>query len=365
MEATVIEHAGEPISAGAGGRRASDELVAKFENAIDLKRIEQMLQQVRDAGGSAQESVSTMNLIAIYFTQGQYERAQEALEAAGTLHPCRLVALVADELTEPASLTARVSAVRSGGAISMERIVLTATGRAVRHLESAMMGLLRPDLPMVVVWGGRPHGDLLVRAVESADRIITDSGARPPTYLADVAKLLARGAPMGDLAWARIFPWQSLAADTLDVPTLREHRGTIKKARVVCAGAVGAEGLLLLGWMQSRIPRLEVEIVAEGQPEPQTRRAGAIPHAAPIGLGDVSRLEFTAPPATFTLRRERGVLLAEVKGDDDGYVACRLRLPPDTPGRLLALELKLLSGQDELYAAAAQAAARLLPPGKA
>jgi glucose-6-phosphate dehydrogenase assembly protein OpcA len=324
-----------------------------------------MLRQACEAGGTSQESVSTMNLVAIYFTQGQYERAKESLEAAGTLHPCRLVALVADELTEPASLTASVSAVRSGGAISMERIVLTATGRAVRHLESAMMGLLRPDLPMVVVWGGRPHGDLLVRAVDSADRIITDSGARPPTYLADVARLLARGAPMGDLAWARIFPWQSLAAETLDVPNLREHRGNIKSARVVCAGAVGAEGLLLLGWMQSRIPRLQVEIQAEGQPQPETARAGAIPHAAPMGLGDVLRLEFTAPPATFTLRRERGVLLAEVKGDDDGYVCSRLRLPPDRPGRLLALELKLLSGQDELYAAAAQAAAKLLPASMA
>jgi hypothetical protein len=52
--------------------------------------------------------------------------------------------------------------------------------------------------------------------------------------------------------------------------------------------------------------------------------------------------------------------VAEVKGDDDGEVVQRMRLPPDTPGRLLALELKLLTGQDELYAAAAQAAARLL-----
>ncbi|HEY5677844.1 MAG TPA: glucose-6-phosphate dehydrogenase assembly protein OpcA [Myxococcales bacterium] len=360
----MIEHAGEPISAGAGGRRASDELVAHFDSAVDLKRIEQMLRQACDAGGAVQESVSTMNLVAIYFTKDQYQRAKESLEAAGTLHPCRLLALVADELSEPASLTASVSAVRSGGTISMERIVLTATGRAVRHLESAMMGLLRPDLPMVVVWGGRPHGDLLVRAVESADRIITDSGARPPTYLADVARLLARGAPMGDLAWARIFPWQSLAAETLDVPNLREHRGNIKSACAVCAGAVGAEGLLLLGWMQSRIPRLQVEIHAEGQPQPEAPRAGAIPHAAPMGLGDVLRLEFTAPPATFTLRREKGVLLAEVKGDDDGYVCSRLRLPPDTPGRLLALELKLLSGQDELYAAAAQAAAKLLAASK-
>jgi hypothetical protein len=72
-----------------------------------------------------------------------------------------------------------------------------------------------------------------------------------------------------------------------------------------------------------------------------------------------------APPATITLVREKGLLLAQVRGDDDGYCAHRARLPPETPGRLLAEELKLLSGKDELYAQAAQAAAKLLPAGRA
>ncbi|HZR07973.1 MAG TPA: glucose-6-phosphate dehydrogenase assembly protein OpcA, partial [Myxococcales bacterium] len=245
---------GEPISAGAS--QHSGELTLRFDQAIDLGRIDAALQQARDRGGQAPESVTTLNLVAIYFTAAQYERARAALEAAGTLHPCRLIVLIADAMIDQESLSASVSVVRSGGAVTLERIVLSATGRSVRHLESAMMGLLRPDLPMVVVWGGRPLGNLLQRVVDSADRIITDSGARPPNYLAETAELLAKGAPIGDLAWARIFPWQSLAAETLDVPNLREHRGNIRKARVVCAGAVGAEGLLLLGWMQSRIKRL-------------------------------------------------------------------------------------------------------------
>jgi glucose-6-phosphate dehydrogenase assembly protein OpcA len=327
---------GEPIGAGQA-HGSADEMQIRFDQGIDLPKIAQLLAQARERGGPAQETVSTLNLVAIYFTPGQYEKSRAALEAAGVLHPCRLVVLVADELAEKESLVARVSVVRSGGAITLERIVLVATGRAVRHLESAMMGLLLPELPMVVVWGGRPQGNLLQRAVESADRIIIDSGARPPTYLAETAKYLARGAPIGDLAWARIFPWQGIAAEVLDLPNLREHRGNIRKARVVCAGAVGAEGLLLLGWMQSRIKGM-----------------------APLSLGNVSLFEFDAPPAKFTFRREKGILCARVAGDDDGEVVHRVRLPGDMPGRLLALELKLLSGQDELYSASAQAAARLL-----
>ena len=83
-----------------------------------------------------------------------------------------------------------------------------------------------------------------------------------------------------------------------------------------------------------------------------------------MGLGHVKLFELVAPPATFTFHREKDLLLAQVKGDDDGWCAHRIRLPPETPGRLLALELKLLSGRDELYAQAAMAAAKLLPAGR-
>jgi glucose-6-phosphate dehydrogenase assembly protein OpcA len=362
----MSENYGEPIPAGQAPA-PWEELAVRFDQGFDLGRITQLLQQARERGGPAQETVCTLNLVAIFFTAAQYDRARDALEAAGTVHPCRLIVLIGDPLVESDSLTARVSAVRSAGAISLERVVLTATGRAVRHLESAMMGLLLPELPMVVVWGGRPEGDLLKRAVESADRIITDSGARPPTYLAEQAELIARGAPIGDLAWARIFPWQSLAADCLDLPNLREHRGKLARARVVCAGALGAEGLLLAGWMASRVKRLQVSIDVQGDAEDfdaETTVTTAIPRAAPIGLGQVALLEFEAPPATFTLRREKGLLIAEVKGDDDGNVVHRIRLPPDAPGRLLGLELKLLSGVDELYASSVQAAVKLLPKAK-
>ena len=347
---------GEPI-AGGQAPRAQDELVLKFDDAIDLGKINVLLQQARERSGQSQESITTLNLVAIYFTQAQYEAARAALEVAGSVHPCRLVVLIADESIAEGSATARVSVVRSAGAITLERVVLNATGHSVHHLESAMDGLLLPELPMVVVWGGRPQGDLLQRAVEKADRIIIDSGARPPTYLEETASLVAAGAPIGDLAWARIFPWQGLAAEVLDLPNLREHRGNIKTARVVCAQATGAEGALLAGWLSARVPKISVELVAEGRAEAPGGRPS---HSEAMTLGQIARFEFTAPPATFRFRREKGLLIAEVQGDDDGEVVHRVRLPPDAPGRLLGLELKLLAGIDELYAQSVQAGAKLL-----
>ena len=355
--------AGEPI-AGGQAPKAWDELVIRFDKGIDLDRIKQLLQQARERGGS-QESACTLNLVAIYYSPAAYDRAQAALEMAGTLHPCRLVALVADEKTETDSVTARVSVVRSGGAISLERIVLTATGKAVRHLESALLGLLLPELPLVVVWGGRTEGALLQRAVDSADRVIVDSGNRPAAALTDVAQLLARGAPIGDLAWARIFPWQGLAAEVLDLPNLREHRGNIQTARVVCRGGIPAEAVLLAGWLSARVRRAKVRIDVEpGGLFDDTELSGVGPLGPPLqqgASGMISLFEFSAPPANFALRREKNILIAEVKGDDDGEMVHRVRLPPEAPGRLLGLELKLLAGQDDLYAASVAAGVLLLP----
>src|SRR5260370_10202211 len=145
----MSENIGEPIPAGQGPK-AWDELVLRFEQGFDLARIAQLLAQARERGGQAQESVCTLNLIAIYFSASQYERARDALEAAGTVHPCRLLVLVADPTVELESLTARVSVVRSAGAISLEPIVGTPPGGAGRPLGPAMVALLLPAAPMVV-----------------------------------------------------------------------------------------------------------------------------------------------------------------------------------------------------------------------
>jgi glucose-6-phosphate dehydrogenase assembly protein OpcA len=357
---------GEPI-AGGQGARGWDELTVRFDRGMDLSRIRALLQEAKERTGSPGETISAFNLVAIYFSSAAYDRAQAALEAAGRLHPSRVIVLIADRRDDPDSVTARVSVVRSGGAVSLERIVLTATGDGTRHLESALIGLLVPDLPVVVVWGGRTEGSLLRHAVETADRVIIDSGTRAPEALADVAALLARRAPIGDLAWARILPWMAMAADVLDVPNLREHRGSLESARVVCAGGVGAEGLLLGGWFASRVKNARVEIAVGREAETDSSMPGGgdgtsltgLP--APLGKGQIAAFEFKAPRATFSVHREKMVLVAEVQGDDDGAVVHRVRLPPETPGRLLGLELKLLSGQEELYAAAVRSALELLP----
>src|SRR5207237_8709614 len=104
---------------------------------MDLGKIRALLQQAKERGGSPGETISAFNLVAIYFSTAAYERAQAALEAAGRLHPCRAVVLIAEPRAEGDSVAARVSVVRSGGAVSLERTVLTAQGGGGRHRDAA------------------------------------------------------------------------------------------------------------------------------------------------------------------------------------------------------------------------------------
>ena len=90
---------GEPI-AGGQATRGWDELSIRFDEGMDLGKIRALLQQAKERGGSAGETVSAFNLVAIYFSPAAYERAHAALEAAGRLHPSRLVVLIADPRAE-------------------------------------------------------------------------------------------------------------------------------------------------------------------------------------------------------------------------------------------------------------------------
>jgi glucose-6-phosphate dehydrogenase assembly protein OpcA len=358
---------GEPIAVGQG-LKVNDELTIKFEQNVDLGRVQTLLRDARERACPSGETIATLNLVAIYFSKQAYERAWPALEMATREHPCRLLVLIAEPAASPESVTASVSVMRVVGSAAMEKVVLVAHGRGVRHLESAMMGLLLPELPLVVLWGGRLEGPLFQHAVETGDRVVIDSGTRPVQALAEVARLLTKGAPIGDLAWARIFPWQGLAAEVFDLPDLREHRGNLRGARVTCAGGIGAEGALLGGWFASRVKRAKVELAVGASAEADSPVPGAgdgtdaatFPAPAPVGRGQMVAMEIFAPPVAVLIRRDRGILVAEVRGDDDGDVVHRMRLPPETPGRLLGLELKIPSGQDELYAQSAQQAARLI-----
>jgi len=220
----------------AGGARL-DELSIRFDEGMDLGKIRALLQQAKERGGSAGETISAFQPGGDLLQRGCLRARQAALEAAGRLHPSRQVVLIAEPRAEATRSPLAFPWSGGGGAVSLERIVLTAQGGGVRHLQSALLGLLVPDLPVVVVWEA-PEGALLRRAVEAADRVIIDSGTRPSEALADVAAMVARGAHRRSRLGPHL-PLDVARRRGAGRPNLREHRGNLRSARVICAAASG------------------------------------------------------------------------------------------------------------------------------
>src|SRR3954465_2810143 len=110
MEAAMTQ--GEPISAGQGARGESG---IRFDHDFDVGKVLRLLQESRDRGGGAGEPISPLNLVAVYFSEGAYERARPALETAARVHPCRMLVLVAEPKAQPERASAGGSGVGGAG----------------------------------------------------------------------------------------------------------------------------------------------------------------------------------------------------------------------------------------------------------
>jgi len=280
-----------------------------------------------ERGGRAPESVCTLNLIAIFFNAGQYGARGRRWRWPARSTPAGWWWWSADPLIEQESLTASASVSPIGRSLTIERLVLSRHRAGDRHLESAMMGLCVPTCRASSSGAGAPMAPDAPRGgIGGPDHLRLGSEAgRLPGGDREAAR--EARAPSATCLGAHL-PWQALAADTLDLPNLREHRA-ISAGAVICAGAVGAEGLLLLGWMQSPDQAPPGGDPGGGEPEPEEDTA--LNAAAPPGRADGSRqvkaLEFEAPTRQVSLRREKGILVGNVKGERRRHCANRRAAP--------------------------------------
>jgi hypothetical protein len=188
------------------------------------------------AGGSAR----VLNMVAVVDGR-RCKEVEERLARVGRYHPSFTV------------ICAVESAEQGPEEYDPEHITLAVTAEQLTHLDAIVDPLLVSGLS-TVVWA--PHGypeavDALLRL---ADVVLVDSAEQP-----DIAASLARVSDLAervyvvDLAWLRSTPWRERVAFTFDPAEwrgeLRELSGVIVRHRADSAVA----GLLLVGWLASRL----------------------------------------------------------------------------------------------------------------
>jgi glucose-6-phosphate dehydrogenase assembly protein OpcA len=198
-----------------------------------------------------------MNLVVIVDRAFRGE-VENRLARVGRYHPSRLVIAAVDEGRTQLDAVATVAAedtVHKPGhiAVGRERVEVDIGPQHLDSLDTIVDPLLVSDLT-TMVWAPHGHHEAVEALRRLANIVLVDTQDEPQVAEAfERAADLARSAYVVDLAWLRTTPWRERIAATFDPPAMRRALGAIEKVVVRHRADSTAAGVLLCGWLASRL----------------------------------------------------------------------------------------------------------------
>jgi hypothetical protein len=246
---------------------------------IDLGRIEEELadlwRQAGEAAAAAGQAVTRAclwNIVECHPLDAEPGAVHsDPVDDVCALVPSRLIRLRAQPVpagTAPqreveAWVSTRCNLSAGGGhQICTEEIQVAGYGEASQsHFPALVRAMLVPDLPVALVWLNQPphKGRLLRDLLRLCDRILIDS--QPGADVQMLARLSAlveeTNAYFVDLGWMRLTPVRHMIASLFDAPGRAEQLKHVEGIRVEASPAGRNTGLLLLGWVLSRLGKVQ------------------------------------------------------------------------------------------------------------
>jgi glucose-6-phosphate dehydrogenase assembly protein OpcA len=198
-----------------------------------------------------------MNLVVIVDRDFRGE-VENRLARVGRFHPSRLVIAAVDQGRTQLDAVATVAAedaVHKPGhiAVGRERIEVDIGPQHVDSLDTIVDPLLVADLT-TMVWAPHGHNEAVEALRRLANIVLVDTQDEPRVAESfERAADLARSAYVVDLAWLRTTPWRERIAATFDPPPMRRALGAIEKVVVRHRADSTAAGVLLCGWLATRL----------------------------------------------------------------------------------------------------------------
>jgi glucose-6-phosphate dehydrogenase assembly protein OpcA len=197
-----------------------------------------------------------LNLVAIVDRDWKGEVANR-LEALGRFHPSRTIIVAVEhdrtEIDAWATMSCDPDDTGSGLAVCEERVEVDVGVKHQAALATVVDPLLVPDLA-TVVWAPHGHPDAVDAIRGLVDVFLVDSVQEPDAGSAvKRAQELLRDGYVVDLAWLRSAPWRERIAATFDPPAWRPALHDIEAVTIRHHPESVISGLLLLGWLTSRL----------------------------------------------------------------------------------------------------------------
>ena len=288
----------------------------------------QELLHERHADGTPHAPARVLNLIVIVDARFRGETANK-LEHVGHNHPSRTIMCAVEPERKALDAWVTIECETDAGASTTtacrERIEIRIGDHHLPHLDTIVHSLLVSDL-LTVAWAPHRHEEGINSVSGLSDVVLFDSVDEPSVTagLRRAGALRAR-ARVVDLAWLRCAPWRERISGVFDPPAQRPALEQISELTVRHGSGSGMVGILLVGWLGSRLewkPRALLSHDGTLQGRLRGRRQHVEVRLEPVadlsvpGLSGVS-VE-TASGASWSLDRSEGGLAAVQKGNDGG-----------------------------------------------
>lgn len=242
---------------------------------VDVSAIDHELGQLWNAAredtphGQPLVRACVLNLIVYVTSDERAEHVGQVIAQVAGRHPHRAIVVVAQpggDSRLDASIAAHCLVSPEGGRrVCAEQVTLHASGRALEELHGSVLPLLVSDLPVYLWWQDLPdaYSHLLHELLEASDRLVVDSADYPSDRAAAALANLRRlsqshDVGLGDLNWTRLNHWREFIAQFFDAPPGRDYLERLSRVEVEIASVHDqepdlTEGLLLVGWLASRL----------------------------------------------------------------------------------------------------------------
>lgn len=238
----------EPAGATWSERDTSPEAIAAALRTLVVEH--------RHAEGGASAPARVLNLVAVVDREWRGE-IENRLERVGRYHASRTVlcAIAPRRTTIDGRATIITDEEPAPGqvATSHEHIIVDVGPEHVEHLDTIVDPLVVTDLP-TMLWAPHGHQEAIDVLLPLAQVVLLDSVDDPDLEdgITRACALAAR-AYVVDLAWLRSTPWRERIAATFDPPRWRAQLPAITSVEIRHHPDSAAAGVLLTGWLASRL----------------------------------------------------------------------------------------------------------------
>jgi glucose-6-phosphate dehydrogenase assembly protein OpcA len=229
------------------------------EQGTTPAKVEAALRRLLEEQHAADEAyvpARVLNLVAIVDREWRGEIVNR-LEHLGRYHPSRTIVCSMEpgrtELDAWATMTCDPDIEAGGMRVAEERVEIDVGPQHLERLATIVDPLLVPDLA-TLVWSPHGHPEAMDALTGLADVFLVDSVQEPdPNAAVARADALLEDGYVVDLAWLRSAPWRERIASTFDPDVWRPALWDIESVTIRHHPESAISGLLLVGWLASRL----------------------------------------------------------------------------------------------------------------